>query len=242
MKTKYTTFTKIFLVATTLLTFGACNLLGGGDGAVGVSVTGNPQAVSRSAALGSVTTELNSNTISINTVEMVFFAIDLHADDAADGIEDLEAGPILMELPLDGSLKPLFPSITIPPGSYNQLGVEVKRPDGHELADDFTETYPDWDATKSIRITGTYNSAEFDLMIDFNDDFELKFDEPVIIGEDGLDLILAIYVNKWFLNGAGTDLIDPAVAKANLDGPEADQIIDNIIDSFEAYEDSLDED
>ncbi len=226
----------VFAVLLSAAVFVSCNL-SGTESDVSLSVTGSPDKLSSSVHTaqedGSVTVTDGTNILVINKVEMVLFEINLGAADSMDS-EDLEAGPILMELPLDGSLTPLFQALTIPPGSYEELEIEVKIPEGHEYEDDFSTLYPDWDVTVSIRVEGTFNDESFEYTQDFNDDFELEFENPLEVFEGSAGIILAIDVGTWFWNAEKTELLDPR-SPVDFDRSIVEA---NIEDSFEAFEDS----
>ena len=204
-----------------------------------LAVTGNPEEAGlrslHSRALdGTVEVTDGENTLVIERVQMVFFEINVGVADSMDS-EDLEAGPILMELPLDGTLTPIFQAVDVTPGFYEELEIEVKIPEGHDNQSDFEAQYPEWDIDVSIRVEGTFNGEAFVYTQDFNDDFEIEFDPPLEIN-GGIGLILAIDVGTWFWNDTKTTLYDPvSVIKGSS---EESQIEANIEDSFEAFEDS----
>jgi len=229
----------IFVLLTVLLTgavFVSCDLGVTEPEGVTLGVTGNPDEAglratrSVSAQEAVEVSDDKDNTLIIDKVEMVFFEINLGVADSED-FEDLEAGPIVMELPLDGSITPIFEAVDITPGQYEELEIEVKIPEGHENQNEFVEQNPDWDVEVSIRVEGTFNDDEFVYTQDFNDDFELEFDPPLEIN-GGIGLILAIDVGTWFWNEEKTELLDP-------DSDFDESIVEaNIEDSFEAFEDS----
>jgi len=231
-----------FVVITALLSIAiiaSCNLEGTETEGVTLGGTGNPGAARLSTArsvgtAGSVEVTDGEHTLIINKVEMVFFEINLGVADSMDS-EDLEAGPIVMELPLDGSITPIFQAVDVAPGQYKDLEIEVKIPDGHERESEFVDTYPEWDIEVSIRVEGTFDGNPFTYTQDFNDDFELEFDPPLDIN-GGIGLVLAIDVGTWFWNDTKTTLYNPN--DIEKDSSEESQVEDNIEDSFEAFEDS----
>ena len=225
------------LVAVVSVAVASCSLFGTGTSDVSFGVTGNPQAAfpGRSAAARGVSVDVGGASLEITKVEMVMFELDMTVPDSTDK-DDYEVGPLLLDLPLGKTIESVVDGLVIPAGIYEALEIEVKIPEGHEEQATFEEMYPDWDITKSVRVVGTYNGDDFDLYLDFNDDFKLDFDPPITItDEGGQTVVLAIDVSTWFLTDDGSALIDPR--SIDLEGPDAAQIEDNIEDSFEAFED-----
>ena len=160
----------VLLVAVLTVVAASCSFFARGYVALGV--TGNPQETfpARSTSVRSVTTEAGGATIDVTKVEMVLFEVNLTVPDSTDA-EDLEAGPILLDLPLGAITEPLVESLGISAGTYEALKIEVKIPEGHEDQAVFEALYPAWDITSSIRVVGTYEGQAFDILLDFNDDF-----------------------------------------------------------------------
>lgn len=215
------------------------------SGEVSLGVTGAPDATSSLLASSVQTDDPDGRSIVVESVRMVFFEIELEVGDDVEGA-DLEAGPILIDLPLDGSVTMILSQTEVPPNLYDELEMEVKPVEGDESEEELESQHPGWPLSQSIQVTGTFDADDgegpqpFDIFLVFNDDFELEFEPPLEIGEgEGLSLILAIDVSTWFLNEDGT-LIDPRTLSG--DSSAASQVEDNIEDSFEAFEDSQEED
>lgn len=217
------------------------------SGQVSLSVTGVPLGTSTSSLANAwvESVDPDGRAIVVESVRMVFFEIELEVADNVDGA-DLEAGPILLELPLDGSVSTILSSTAVPANHYEELEMEVKPPEGDESESAFQAEHPGWPVSQSIQVTGTFDAADgqgpqgFDIFLNFNDDFELEFQSPLEIGEgEGLSITLAIDVGNWFLDEDGT-LLDPRTLSG--DSSAASQVEANIEDSFEAFEDSQEDD
>ena len=234
--------------------FVSCNLSGSestDSNGISLYVTGNTEdsstAGSRNAnASQGVTTELGGSKIVVTKVEMVILELklDVDSDNPDSVVEDLEVGPFLFDLPLDGSVAKLFDGIFVPEAYYDELEIEVDAPEGDDEHVAFFEaTYPDWPIHASIRVTGTYQSGDADpidfvyVQEDFNDDFEIEFEPALQISDGETSIVLAIDVSAWFLNETADGLYNPNDITPDSDA--ASQVEDNIENSFEAFEDSL---
>ncbi|MGM0432458.1 MAG: hypothetical protein ACQEQU_07085 [Spirochaetota bacterium] len=213
------------------------------------TATGSTASRATNEELG-VATELGGARIVVTKVEMVILELELEvdSDNPNSVVEDIEAGPFLFELPLDGSSANLFEGILIPEGFYEELEIEVDAPESDdEYISFFIENYPQWDEELdvSIRVTGTYQVADDPAedfvyrQYDFNEDFEIEFEPALQITGGETSIVLAINVSTWFLNEAKTGLYNPN--EITIDSDEASQVEDNIENSFESFEDSLDD-
>src|SRR5690606_37613386 len=73
-----------------------------------------------------------------------------------DGAE-FEAGPILVDLPLDGGVISLLDG-EVPAGSYRELELEIDRPNDRKASHEaFCTEHPDWPRSASIRVRGTFD-------------------------------------------------------------------------------------
>src|SRR5437764_12373975 len=81
-------------------------------------------------------------------------------NDADEDCDELEAGPILVDLPL-GGIERMFEA-TVPAGTYDELRFQIHKPsDNGDAADQaFLTAHPDF-AGISIRMEGTFNGAAF---------------------------------------------------------------------------------
>src|SRR5690606_30474438 len=68
-----------------------------------------------------------------------------------------EAGPVLVDLPLDGGVISLLEG-EVPPGSYRELELEIDRPNDRKPSHQaFRDEHPDWPRNASIRVRGTFD-------------------------------------------------------------------------------------
>jgi hypothetical protein len=123
--------------------FGACDTVSGPvtDGAVvGLSfaVTSHASAGSAGMAYALSADDQAGAALVIDRVQMVLAEIELeragptgNCDDYPELCEDFEAGPVLIDLPLDGGIITPF-STVIPEGSYDELEMEIEAPDGSD--------------------------------------------------------------------------------------------------------------
>jgi hypothetical protein len=153
-----------------------------------------------------------------------------------------EAGPILVDLPLDGGVISMLEG-EVPAGSYRELELEIDRPNDRKPSHEaFRQEHPDWPRNASIRVRGTFDPGTgpqvFDVFLNVELDLELEFDEPLVIEEDAegvtgpVEVTLAIDVNRWFVGRNGL-LIDPRALSA--DHALRERVARNIQLSFKAY-------
>ncbi|HEY8469217.1 MAG TPA: hypothetical protein VIL18_06220 [Longimicrobiales bacterium] len=153
-----------------------------------------------------------------------------------------EAGPVLVDLPLDGGVIGLLEG-EVPAGSYRELELEIDRPNDRKPSHQaFREEHPDWPRNASIRVRGTFDPGTgaqvFDMFLNVELDLELEFDEPLVIEEDTagvtgpVEVTLSIDVNRWFVGRDGL-LIDPRALSADYGLRE--RVARNIRLSFKAY-------
>lgn len=150
-----------------------------------------------------------------------------------DDCEEIEFGPILLDLPLNGSVSQVV-TVEADTGTYRELEFEVHKPedDGEDAA--FLAQHPDFRRV-SVRVEGTWNGTPFVFLSDLGVEQELDLVPPLRIEAAGnADLILRVDVRSWFLNGGRTAFINPATA--NKGQPAEGLVEENIKRSFEAFE------
>jgi hypothetical protein len=203
-------------------------------------------AATRGTALGVVGTPETftdgTNTLVISKVELVVREIELHragvAADCAPGVsgdcEELEFGPLLVDLPLGAPGAARNFSVQIAPGSYDKLELKIHTPSGSDDAG-FVQQNPGF-AGVSVRVTGTYNNGpEFTYTSNLEAEMEFALDPPVTASETGAtDLTLFVNLDGWF-RGTGSALIDPVTA--NPGQPNEGLVEQNIKNSLDAFED-----
>ncbi len=205
-------------------------------------VTPAPPAAPAPGLLPVVTQSDGSNTLEFTRVALVMREIELELasgdgcddmGDIDDDCEEFEAGPLLLELPLDGSVSHVV-SIEIPPGTYDEIEFDIHKA---ELPEDqeFLDQFPEFEGV-SIRVEGTWNGEAFVFLQDLDEEQEIELNTPLVIGEgsDANNLTLEMDIGTWFLNEGGT-LIDPRTA--NESGENEGIVEDNIKQSIEAFED-----
>ena len=149
-----------------------------------------------------------------------------------DDCEEFEAGPVLVDLPLDGSVSHEF-SIAVDSGTFEELRLRVHKPedDGDSRDQAFIAAHPDLEDI-SIRVAGTFNGTAFTFVSDLNADQEFSFAPPISISEGTVvDVTLRVDVSTWFMSGSA--LINPALALKG--GPLEGIVKNNIEASFEAF-------
>ena len=153
-----------------------------------------------------------------------------------DDCEELEIGPLLVDLPLGtGVAREL--AVVVDTGHYDELEFEIHKPedDGDAADAAFLAAHPDFDGV-SIRVTGTFNGASFTYETDLDVEQEHDLVPALVVAESGtVNVTLLVDVSAWFLDEAGTSLVDPATA--NKGGPNESVVKTNITESIEAFED-----
>jgi hypothetical protein len=160
----------------------------------------------------------------------------LDGDDDDGDCGDLELGPVLVSLPLNGTTTQ---TVAIPavPGTYKEVEFELHKPEVGDDDDDddrrdreFLQRNPQWVGT-SVRVEGSFNGRPFVFTSNVSASQELALQPPLTIGQGGqAELTLVVDVRSWFLNGSRSGLIDPATA--NRGGPNRDRVAENIKRSF----------
>lgn len=152
-----------------------------------------------------------------------------------DGKEELELGPILVEVPLDGDVERVF-SATLPEGSYREVEMEIHKP-SHDDASDaaFVQAHPEF-AGVSIRVEGRFDGAAFTFTQNLDAEQEYELDPPLVVGpgEAPANLTLRVDLSTWFARADGS-LVDPRTAAPGGAGYEV--VKENIKRSFHAFED-----
>ncbi len=194
------------------------------------------------AAGTSETFALGTDTLVINQVQVVLRKIELERASAtacdtlatSDDCAELEAGPILLDLPLGSGAARAF-SIAVDTGTYTKLQFQVHRPESGSRDAAFLQINPDFQGT-SIKVSGTFNGTPFIYRSDLDVGQEHSFNPPLSVTDAAsAQLTLFVDLSTWFLNGAATGLVDPASA---LIGQSNEGLVkSNIEASFHAFED-----
>lgn len=183
-----------------------------------------------------------TNTLVVNKVELVMREIELRRADVASectggtskSCEELEFGPVLVDLPLGSPGAARNFSVQIAPGSYDKVEFKLHRPSSSDDAS-FVQAHPDLENV-SVRVTGTYNGSDFTYTGDFEAEEEFELNPPLTATETAAtDLTVFVDLDRWFRD-AGSTLIDPATA--NPGQSNAGLVEQNIKSSLEAFEDN----
>jgi hypothetical protein len=181
----------------------------------------------------------------LTSVEIVLREIELERSDVTDcdllgenddGCEEFEAGPVLVSVPVDGSVSQEF-SIGIPEGSYNEIEFDIHKVSSGDEADaQFLVQNPTFEDL-SIRVRGTFDGQDFVFETDLNVEQELDLFPPLVIGESttSTNITIAVGLDGWFVDGSGVT-VNPTTG--NKGGANENLIKDNIKNSIEAFEDS----
>lgn len=191
-----------------------------------------------------------ANSLQITKVEFVLSEIELSqagtcstASTSDDHCDELELDPVLVDLPLDGSLKAVLDA-SVPAGSYTGLeaklhavktGEEDEDGDEEHSAAAFLAAHPDWPAGVSVQVTGVYTDGasvkhDFTFTSHVSTEMEMEFSPPVTVDATTQNLTISVDVASWFTDAAGAAIDPTNTANATL-------INDNIRKSFHAFED-----
>ena len=184
-----------------------------------------------------------TNTLVINQVQLVLREIELKRAEATvncgesaggDACEELELGPVLLDLPLGGTggATRSF-SVPVSAGSYSEVEFQIHKPSNDDDAA-FVQANPDFSGV-SVRVTGTYNGAAFAFTSDLEAEEEIALTPPLVTSDAAAtDLTLFVDLDRWFRDGAG-GLVDPLTANAG--GANESVVENNIKGTLHAFED-----
>jgi hypothetical protein len=201
------------------------------------------QFASMQAAAFDDTLVSNGDTLIITKAEIVLREIELErvettdCDDLVetDDCEEFEAGPVLLDVPLNNGTETLV-AIDAPDGSYDEIEFEIHKVSKYDPEDaDFRAQYPDM-VDKSIRVQGTFNGSPFTYETDLDVEQEFDLSPPLVIDNTTgtTNVTVRIDLDAWFRDGSG-NLLDPN--SGNKGGSNEDVIKENIKQSMEAFED-----
>lgn len=186
-----------------------------------------------------------TNTLVLTSVQMVLREIELDlagADEdchqegsSSDSCEEIELGPVLLDVPVGAGPEQAI-SVDLAEGTYDEIEFELHKPDDGNAADQaFVAANPAFDGV-SVRVTGTFNGTPFTFTSEVDAEQEHELDPPLTVAATGpAVLTLMVDVSTWFQTGGGA-LIDPATA--NTGGANKSLVENNIVDSFDAFEDN----
>lgn len=216
--------------------------------ALAASAPGSPAGAPQvTVANDSTIITLGNDTIILRSVEVVLQKIELKRVEAVecdsvmgnDDCEEFETGPVLAALPLGATATETMVTVSAPPGQYDELKFQIHRPEASNDAA-FIAAHPAFDGV-SIRVTGTYSQAgtrsNFTFTSDLDVGQETFLSPPLTVSEgSGTSVTLRLDVASWFLNEAGTALVDPASANK---GQTNESVVKNHIQTaIQAFQDN----
>ena len=248
MKTKMSTMAAT--AAAMLLVLAACGDGVGPTSGGQVSLTfagnvtpGGAAAPSRFGGAMAVPFTDGTNTLEITSVLIVLREIELERVEVADcdvepepaGCEDFEIGPVLIDLPLDGTTDTNI-TVSVSAGTYDEIEFDIHKVSSDDPEDAaFLLANPTMEG-KSIVVVGTYNGVAYTYWTDLNEEQEFALVPNLVIGEDATptNVTIRLDVSTWFVDGNG-NLFDPATALKGQ--PNENLAKDNIKASIDVFED-----
>jgi hypothetical protein len=203
-----------------------------------------PMAAAADAVPGQLTVSLGSDEIVVEGIQIVLRKLRLEGAPTASCPEDVEGdsqcgevrlGPVVFDLPLDAGADPAF-SALLPVGTYDHFSVQIHKPSDANGDAGLVAEHPELDGA-SIRVVGTYNTTPFIFTTDLTEVENIALPEAVeVAAEAEVPLTLQVDASTWFVDAAGTGLVDPA--EANDGGPFESLVEQNIRSSFRAFQDA----
>ena len=212
-----------------------------------LSLTAQSQGAvaSRAGLANDITIALGANTLVITKAQLLARRIELAPAGAAacanvaeagddnasseDGCAEVEVGPTLLDIPVDGSTKVSI-SASVPAGSYRALELRISPiSSGNSRSTAFLAAHPEF-KNASVRVEGTFNGKAFVFVAAVDARSESVFSTPITVDASNPNVTVAIDLSSWFSDGAGGTL-DPS------NSANAAQISANISKSFRAFED-----
>ena len=154
-----------------------------------------------------------------------------------EGCPPLTVGPVLIDLPLDGTSTVVLDAL-VPAGTYKRLQARLHavKP-GDEGVGDFLTAHPEFEGI-SVKVVGVFTDSggaahDFTFTSRMNAVSAINFDEPVTVDAGTTNLTIDVDVGSWFTSSGG-GVIDPT--------NESNQrsIEKNIRRSLRAFEDDDD--
>jgi hypothetical protein len=216
-----------------------------GAGSISLSLTtGAATAVPSLGPSLSVSQTSGSNQLVLDSASIVLRHTELELQNgqcptsgsptAGDGCEEFEAGPMLLQLPLDGSVSQQV-ALNAPPGTYSQLNFEIHAPGSDSADQAFVKAHPAYQ-NASVRVVGTYNGTPFTYTSNLDVEQEQQLSPPLVVSgsSTSTNVTLQVDVSTWFKASDGS-LIDPSTAVVG--GTNESVVKDNIKASLKAFED-----
>ncbi|MFN8652219.1 MAG: hypothetical protein U0133_09985 [Gemmatimonadales bacterium] len=155
----------------------------------------------------------------------------------SDACESFNAGPFLLDVPLDTTVAKGF-SVAVDTGTYKQVRIKIHKPeddsaDAKDAA--FLAAHPEFNKV-SVRVVGTFNGQAFTYTGALEAKQRMDLVPPLVVADSSqnVDVTIKVDVSSWFANGSG-GLVDPASAAKG--GANENLVRDNIRASFRAFRD-----
>ncbi|MBI3983509.1 MAG: hypothetical protein HY337_11400 [Gemmatimonadetes bacterium] len=184
-----------------------------------------------------------TNTLIITRAEIVLEKIKFEPVEVADcdvdpepaGCEDIELGPVLVDLPLGPGAAQQF-EVDLPAAAYNEIQFVIHKVTSDAVDAAFRAAHPDFPVGQSIRVQGTFNGAAFVYQTELNVEQELDLTPPLVVTDTttGTNVTVRVGLAGWF-RASGGSLINPA--SGNKGQPNESLVNENIKRSIEAFED-----
>ncbi|MGQ0721479.1 MAG: hypothetical protein ACT4PE_07900 [Candidatus Eiseniibacteriota bacterium] len=189
-----------------------------------------------SSAAGYVLTD-GQSTLILTRAEVVLREIELKGlldlDCDSGDCEEFEIGPIVVDVPLDGSTAHAV-AVSLPAGTYREIEFEIHKVTSGDDDAALRASHPHLDQ-KSIRVEGTWNGTAFVYSTDLDVEQEFDLNPPLVVEtSQDTNVTVRLDLSAWF-RGASGSLLDPATA--NKGGANESRVNDNIKQSIEAFED-----
>lgn len=151
-----------------------------------------------------------SNTIVVTKALVVLGEIELKkaqapaCDSVGDGCQEIELGPVLVDLPLVAGALQEF-AVTIPAGTYDEVDFEV-----HKVTTQDPAALQNVMLDRSIHVEGTYNGQPFTFETSLDVERELVMAPPVTVTDTGAtNITIHVALDEWFRSVNGGGLLDP---------------------------------
>ncbi len=198
-----------------------------------------PRAVTMASVLDD-TLVSGSDTLIISRAEIVLREIELKrietttCESSPSGCDDIELGPILIDLPLNPGAVRQF-EVLVESGTFDEIEFEIHKVSGDDPDDAmFRQRHPDF-VDKSIRVRGLFGGQPFVFESDLDVEQELDLTPPLVVDiTTATNITIRVDLASWFRTSSGS-LIDPATA--NKGGINESVVKENIKRAIEAFED-----
>ncbi len=151
-----------------------------------------------------------------------------HHDGGDDACERLEAGPLIIDLPLTPGAEQTF-TVSVDTGTFDRVHYQIHKLTGDSGDQALLALHPEF-TDISIRVVGSFNGTAFTYTNSLTANQMQMFTTPISVTTAGpVDLTLLVDVTTWFKSG--DMLLDPTAAAND------DTITHNIRASFRTFHD-----